>query len=319
MQKNVPENKRLKNRRRQTKEIKRVARESLNAHATERPRICRECMTGSLGADRVCDVCSFVEPAEEIVAVIVPKPGARGRRKGSRTQEASIVATGRKRKASSISSTEQGANTDQTPETGKNTAVATVAVASAVASAAASGPGAVEGKAPFALQERLEVHTCRTCKHSLNSAMALEVHRQQKHPKRKRRVAGAQEHYCTQEGCNYSSKRRSNMDRHMKQHEAKRTGVKGFKCTFAGCEYSSATKGNLALHSQRHTQSFPCTMCSYKATYKGSLTRHMLIHTRHKSIPCDFCTMTFYRQDHLKEHIRTHLGEHLEVKKLRLK
>ena len=77
------------------------------------------------------------------------------------------------------------------------------------------------------------------------------------------------------EYCNYSTNRRSDLNRHVRGH----TGENLFHCV--KCDYKTARKSDLRRHHLLHAgeKPFKCGVCNYTTSRKAVLLKHMRIHT----------------------------------------
>ena len=80
-------------------------------------------------------------------------------------------------------------------------------------------------------------------------------------------------HSCSH--CEYTSKKKGNVTKHMKAvHEKK----KDFKCSL--CEYATATRQSLSRHTKlvhEKIKEFTCAVCEKKFGCRGNLKKHIQI------------------------------------------
>ncbi|XP_022179902.1 transcriptional repressor CTCFL-like isoform X2 [Myzus persicae] len=141
-----------------------------------------------------------------------------------------------------------------------------------------------------------------------------------------------QVHVC--DYCNYSSKKRYLLTRHMKSHSKERpyqcdicargfktqaslqnhvnthTGTKPFNCR--SCSSSFTTSGELVRHNRyKHTHEKPhkCTLCDYASVEVSKMKNHMRCHTGERPYQCPHCSYGSPDKFKLKRHLRIHTGE----------
>ncbi|XP_065925024.1 zinc finger protein 718-like isoform X1 [Magallana gigas] len=112
--------------------------------------------------------------------------------------------------------------------------------------------------------------------------------------------------------CNYTSKFKHGLKRHMKLHMSDRPFVceicgKGFKLA----QYLSEHK---RTHSKERPYScdffpFACKKCNYTSKFKHVLKRHMKLHMSDRPFVCEICGKGFKLAQYLSEHKRTHSKE----------
>ncbi|XP_075729672.1 uncharacterized protein LOC119165021 isoform X1 [Rhipicephalus microplus] len=103
-------------------------------------------------------------------------------------------------------------------------------------------------------------------------------------------------HSCTQ--CDYVTKDKSNMKKHLGKH----TGDRPFSC--GDCGASFPLKHHLNYHIRTHTgeRPFSCGLCSASFAVKHNLNNHMRTHTGERPFPCDHCSASFSRKQDLARH-----------------
>ncbi|WP_252176696.1 hypothetical protein [Endozoicomonas sp. 4G] len=137
----------------------------------------------------------------------------------------------------------------------------------------------------------------------------------------------AAKHQCDHEGCNYSTKRSSDLIRHKQTHlpadqrpkRPKRPKV--YHCEHEACNYSTGHPCNLKMHKQIHLpanqrpKAHQCDHegCNYSTDYSRYLKQHKQTHLpadqRPKTYRCDHegCDYRTDLSHNLKRHRQTHL------------
>ncbi|XP_030837309.1 zinc finger protein Xfin isoform X2 [Strongylocentrotus purpuratus] len=98
--------------------------------------------------------------------------------------------------------------------------------------------------------------------------------------------------------------------KYFREHLRIHTGEKRYHCSFCGMGFAHSR--NFKRHVWRHTGEKPnwCNICNKGIA--GHLARHMRSHSTEKSYVCNMCHKGFNRSEHLKRHLKTHLGMHEE-------
>jgi hypothetical protein len=135
---------------------------------------------------------------------------------------------------------------------------------------------------------------------------------------------------CMAPDCSYSSARKGNLERHVrnshtmqrpyacgacayisadasavKRHERQHTGESPAICKFPGCDYKAMDFSNLGRHLRVHTgeRPFNCPHCPYSSAQSGSISSH--VNRRHSTVrafTCSDCSYAAKTLPDLKKH-----------------
>jgi hypothetical protein len=136
---------------------------------------------------------------------------------------------------------------------------------------------------------------------------------------------GIHEYYCTKCGgvgvseifkcqydeCEYESKYKSNLGRHIKNSHLK---VKNFQCSYEDCEYKTGNSSHLTRHIDavhKQIKNCECETCGKKFDTNSHLKDHMkMVHDKIKDFECEECDYKCSTKGSLKHHIKyKHLNE----------
>lgn len=121
--------------------------------------------------------------------------------------------------------------------------------------------------------------------------------------KKQKAVQTTKEYKCSQ--CEFSTKRKWNLDIHIRAH----SGERSFECEY--CEKRFKRKPHLKHHMiSVHSElfEFHCSKCRLGFQEKSLLTSHET-HCSKKQFVCDYCNGVFDHKGHFTNHIRTHSNE----------
>jgi len=140
----------------------------------------------------------------------------------------------------------------------------------------------------------ISTYRCRECTRKLDSAEALESHKEA-HNKEKQFA-------CPH--CEYRSKTHNALDKHLLTHSASKL----FNCPL--CSYGTNYKDHLDGHIREHKgiKAFQCDQCDFKCNRKSHMNRHKLTHNPTKPFNCQLCSYGANRKEHLEAHMYKHSG-----------
>lgn len=114
---------------------------------------------------------------------------------------------------------------------------------------------------------------------------------------------GAPNKKCFTCKCGKSFNKSGNFKRHVNNHSS----MKPHKCS--QCTWSFDQKSNLVRHMKQHDDNiklFNCKQCNKGFTTAWGLKLHARIHVELKPYKCSECEKSFRQSSHLQKHKRTH-------------
>ncbi|KAF5283996.1 hypothetical protein FQR65_LT13630 [Abscondita terminalis] len=150
-------------------------------------------------------------------------------------------------------------------------------------------------------------YKCDKCPKAFNTSSDLHKHKLCVHQDRNQ-----WKYVCS--FCNRRFPLKTNLDAHTKTH----TGERNFACHL--CSHRCVNRSVLLRHIKSHSnvRLFKCVMCNSEYKYQKSLDVHMKkahdlgdakIPERVKKYFCHVCPKSYFTNDKLQKHIRTHTGE----------
>ena len=151
---------------------------------------------------------------------------------------------------------------------------------------------------------------------------------------------------CQWPGCEYGTKFRANLVKHLSKHSSDKRYVcdwpqcgkrykqssaltthkrchlelKPFKCDFIGCHYRTNNRSSLPSHKRTHNgiKPFICDWdnCSVTCSTLTHLRDHQMLHRKEKPFKCDVCEQCFAKKCNMTAHKKS---VHLGVKRVRNK
>ena len=112
---------------------------------------------------------------------------------------------------------------------------------------------------------------------------------------------------CPHPGCTYSGKINKFLVRHSRTHlDAK---DRPYRCENEGCEHGASTLADLkshilARHTVGRTRDFECPLCPSRFYRRDHVKVHILTHVKEKSFECSQCNFRTYTNAKLQNHIR---------------
>lgn len=135
---------------------------------------------------------------------------------------------------------------------------------------------------------------CRYCEFIPTEEVSLKMHTEEHHPVMK---------------CEFCPKK-FRVQNCLFEHLAKyHTGIKYFKCQHEGCDYSSKNRTDLGRHQAKHAteRSHVCQLCGWKTKWRRNLRmHHYMVHEDKRPFRCDICSFTCKRNTDLKQHMVRH-------------
>lgn len=150
-------------------------------------------------------------------------------------------------------------------------------------------------------------YRCEKCPKAFNTSSDLHKHKLCVHQDRSQ-----WKHVCAI--CNRRFPLKTNLDAHTKIH----TGERNFACHF--CDRRCINRSVLLRHIKTHSniRLYKCVVCNLEYKYQKSLDIHMAkahgigdakIPIRIKKYFCHMCPKSYFANNKLQKHIRTHTGE----------
>ncbi|XP_008194449.1 zinc finger protein 33B [Tribolium castaneum] len=150
-------------------------------------------------------------------------------------------------------------------------------------------------------------YRCHICPKAFNTSSDLHKHK----------ICVHQDRSQWKYECSFCQRRfplKTNLDTHTKTH----TGERNFLCHL--CDRKCINRSVLKRHIESHSivKSFKCNLCLQGYKYQKSLDIHMMkihgigdvkIPERIKKYFCSICPKSYFANNKLQKHIRTHTGE----------
>lgn len=157
------------------------------------------------------------------------------------------------------------------------------------------------------IHQNKRAYKCDKCPKAFNTSSDLHKHKLCVHIDR-----GEWKYVCTY--CNRRFPLKTNLDAHTKTH----TGERNFACHL--CNHKCVNRSVLLRHITSHSnvRLFKCNVCVMEYKYQKSLDVHMAkahgigdakIPERIKKYFCHICPKSYFANNKLQKHIRTHTGE----------
>ncbi|ODM99760.1 putative zinc finger protein [Orchesella cincta] len=149
-------------------------------------------------------------------------------------------------------------------------------------------------------KQTVHLRTCKFCKKTLPSQVALVDHEVKVHKREKPEK-------CDQ--CQFRCLSKLALRSHMETHLDDAVKSKPFACNI--CDAKFRVKRSLESHLRAHKGQKPynCSMCSKSFACRESMKLCEAKHNGIKRFECSFCQKRFLRREVLQIHLRTHTGE----------
>ena len=139
------------------------------------------------------------------------------------------------------------------------------------------------------------LYSCKECEFVTVAASYLREHVKTKHLLEREKC----------DHCDKTFSAKQFLIRHLRNIHSIGDKAPEFRCSEDGCNYVSKTKSQLAAHDMKVHQGvkFSCDDCSYSSSYKGDLSRHMKKVHQKGQFKCKLCDFSTLKQNFLTGHM----------------
>lgn len=150
----------------------------------------------------------------------------------------------------------------------------------------------------------LSTNSCKLCKKKFSKPSKLRAHlRRHKDPNNPPFT-------CDEEGCSKGYFTKSHLDRHKSRSHSDLVTICQVKCPAEGCNKLFVTGCGLKRHINKvHVQQnlkYTCPTCNKQFPKHKQLRFHMAEHDGLPPVRCDICTVGFFSDSRLKQHMKSH-------------